>query len=292
MADMDSTEVRQRVTDIKEWIFEAVERIGAPMQYATKESGVDSPILKIQDYQVPLPADLHSLEGVAYSSNENGPWRPMDKSTSMIHQHKDVKKRPPFPHNPQIPHDENNKAIDVHVVDVHEHQPEAKKAMTSQSQFYTQNFMKYVDKINPYEVPEYFIKPGWIVTNVNKGYIKLIYKTILTDERGYPLIPDLVSYQEALYWYVLMKLSFAKWMKGTLGGKGVNAGQNMYTFIHQQWNFYRNQAYAEAMMPTTDDMRNIKNQWNKLIPDWEEDKHFFSTIGKEEITYNDYYHGY
>ena len=57
MADMDSTEVRQRVTDIKEWIFEAVERIGAPMQYATKESGVDSPILKIQDYQVPLPAD-------------------------------------------------------------------------------------------------------------------------------------------------------------------------------------------------------------------------------------------
>lgn len=46
MADMDSTEVRQRVTDIKEWIFEAVERIGAPMQYATKESGVDSPILK------------------------------------------------------------------------------------------------------------------------------------------------------------------------------------------------------------------------------------------------------
>jgi len=43
-------------------------------------------------------------------------------------------------------------------------------------------------------------------------------------------------------------------MKGTLGGKGVNAGQNMYTYIQQQWNFYRNQAYAEAMMPTADDM--------------------------------------
>jgi hypothetical protein len=51
-----------------------------------------------------------------------------------------------------------------------------------------------------------------------------------------------------------MKLSFSKWMKGTLGGKGVNAGQNMYTYIQQQWNFYRNQAYAEAMMPTADDM--------------------------------------
>ena len=83
MADMDSTEVRQRVTDIKEWIFEAVERIGAPMQYATKESGVDSPILKIQDYQVPLPADLHSLEGVAYSSNENRGWEEYDNISNM-----------------------------------------------------------------------------------------------------------------------------------------------------------------------------------------------------------------
>jgi hypothetical protein len=42
--------------------------------------------------------------------------------------------------------------------------------------------------------PEYFIKPGWIVTNQRKGYIKLAYKAIAVDERGYPLIPDLASY--------------------------------------------------------------------------------------------------
>jgi len=57
-----------------------------------------------------------------------------------------------------------------------------------------------------------------------KGYIKLAYKAIATDDRGYTLIPDLSSYQEAIYWYVVMKLSFSKWMKGKLGGKGVNAG--------------------------------------------------------------------
>ena len=44
------------------------------------------------------------------------------------------------------------------------------------------------------EKPEYFIKPGWIVTNRRKGFIKLAYKAIATDERGYPLIPDLTSY--------------------------------------------------------------------------------------------------
>jgi hypothetical protein len=33
MADLDSSEVNYRTTDIKEWIFEAIDRIGAPMQY-------------------------------------------------------------------------------------------------------------------------------------------------------------------------------------------------------------------------------------------------------------------
>ena len=31
MADLDSTEVRQRTSDIREWIFEAIDKIGAHM---------------------------------------------------------------------------------------------------------------------------------------------------------------------------------------------------------------------------------------------------------------------
>jgi hypothetical protein len=31
MADMDSSEARNMTTDIKEWIFEAIAQIGAPM---------------------------------------------------------------------------------------------------------------------------------------------------------------------------------------------------------------------------------------------------------------------
>jgi hypothetical protein len=31
MADLDSSEVRQRISDIREWIFEAIDKIGAPM---------------------------------------------------------------------------------------------------------------------------------------------------------------------------------------------------------------------------------------------------------------------
>jgi len=42
--------------------------------------------------------------------------------------------------------------------------------------------------------PTFFIKPGWIVLSKKSGYVKLAYKAIAVDERGYPLIPDLASY--------------------------------------------------------------------------------------------------
>lgn len=275
MADLDSSEARLRTSDIREWIFEAIDKIGAPMQYISKESGSDDvPVFQIQDYQIPLPADLAVLDGVAYSNKPNGPWIPVSTTTSIF---KEPKKG-------------NNAFLE----DLR-HQPPAYKKITSQSQFYTINTTKYLERTignDSDKKPEYFIKPGWLVLNKRSGYIKLAYKSIATDERGYPLIPDLSSYQEAIYWYVTMKLSFPKWLNGKLGGKGVNTGQNIYTYIQQQWNFYRNQAYAEAMMPTADDMQNIKNDWNKLIPDWDGDDTFFKNIGKEEITYNDYYHGY
>ena len=76
----------------------------------------------------------------------------------------------------------------------------------------------------------YFIKPGWIVTNQKEGFIKLSYKAVATDGRGYPLIPDSSSYQEAIYWYVTMKLSFPKFMNGTLGGRSRNS-TGVYQYI-------------------------------------------------------------
>lgn len=273
MADLDSSEVKQRTSDIKEWIFEAVDKIGAPMQYIKKESGAeDIPLLKIEDNQVPLPSDMVVLDGVAYSESETGPWVPMTTTTALFRE--PVKKA-------------QSKE--------EEHQPMVYKPITSQSQLYTINGMKYLEKHliqGKSNRPEYFIKPGWLVTNKSKGYIKLAYKAIAIDERGYPLIPDLTSYQEAIYWYVTMKLCFPKFMSGKLGGRGVNNAQNVYFYTQQQWNFYRNQAYAEAMMPTADDMENIKNDWNKLVPDWDARDTFFGNTGKEQSIYTDYYYGY
>ena len=296
MADLDSTEVRQRTSDIKEWIFEAVDKIGAPMQYISKESGADDvPVFQIQDNQIPIPVDLVVLDGVAFSERPTGPWKPMKKTTALFKEPKRI-----HHHEGNIyvtpEHDPANKAIEDTVEFVPEHQPIGRKMITSQSQFYDIRATKYLNTMFGHskkdKEPEYFIKPGWIVTNRPKGFIKLAYKAVATDERGYPLIPDLTSYQEAIYWYVNMKLMYPKLVKGTLGGKGVNTGFALYNDARNSWNFYRNQAYAEAMMPTADDMQNIKNDWHKLIPDWDASDSFFKDINKEQTVYTDYYYGY
>ncbi len=115
MADLDSSEMNQRTTDIKEWIFEAIDRIGAPMQYIQKESGADNvPIFQICDYQVPMPPDLVSLDGVAYSDNPTGPWVPASKKTGVF---KEPRRRPqPEP----IMYDPRNKVVDQIAHDMQE----------------------------------------------------------------------------------------------------------------------------------------------------------------------------
>jgi hypothetical protein len=127
-------------------------------------------------------------------------------------------------------------------VDRYTHIPEQRmryKQPTTTSQLYTE-FNHTTDKRIPVlEDLTYFIKPGWIVFNRREGFVKISYKAIAKDERGYPLIPDLASYQEAIYWYVMMKINFPKFLNGTLGGRS-KYNFNTYAYIQQQWNFYRN----------------------------------------------------
>lgn len=284
MSDAGIDEGKLRITDMREWIFEAVEKIGAPMQYIEKESGVDGcPVFEIHDYQIPIPDDLEHLSTVAYSSSKHGPWRPARTNNASFKNIIEPKHR----------HQHFYTNYEVPCVHEQKHEGFINKPVKAQCQLYGINGMKYLENTIDKDDLSFFIKPGWIVLNRKKGFVKLAYKAIATDERGYPLIPDLASYQEAIYWYVMMKLTFPKWLKGNFETKRAATGsQYAYTYIQQQWNFYRNQAYAEAMMPTESDMISIKNEWNKLIPEWESDEVLFRPEGQKQLNYTDYYYGY
>lgn len=262
MADSNMTETNVRTTDIREWIFEAVAKIGAPAQYIQKESGEDNvPILKLEDYQVAIPEDLESLNAVAYSETENGHYVSIRSNESTF------------------------KSSNFDTYNPYGIVAQQSQVPGNASTPITMHSTAYNGDIT------YFIKPGWIVLNVKDGYVKLQYRSIATDDRGYPLIPDTTSYQEAIYWYVMMKLNFPKFLNGQLGGK-MRFNFNTYSYIQNQWQFYRNQAYAEAMMPNEGEMRSIKNEWNKLIPDYDSDDTSFKSLGTKQVNFNDYYYGY
>lgn len=272
MADSDMSEKNIRITDIREWIFEAVEKIGAPVQYVQRESGQDGvPVFEIHDRQIPIPDDLESLQSVAYSSNGSN-WMQARKDessfkvpTNITHRQHYIPKQPPV--QPAIIHRSQLLGIN------------GSTALLDAIQ--NRNVME----------PTYWIKPGWIVLNKEKGFVKLSYKAIATDERGYPLIPDTASYQEAIYWYVMLKLNFPKFLKGQLGGR-LKFNMATYSYIQRQWNYYRDKAYAEAMMPNEGEMLSIKNEWTKLIPDWSADENLFKETGQKQLNFNDYYYGY
>lgn len=141
MADSDMATSKMRITDIKEWIFEAVEKIGAPMQYIERESGIDGcPIFKIEDYQIPIPEELHRLTAVAYSATEHGPWKPVRVDNSEF---KGFDKHRHFQH----PHH-------------HPEQPMHYKPITSQSQLYDYNGMKLLNRMlgdNHFEEPTFLL---------------------------------------------------------------------------------------------------------------------------------------
>lgn len=215
MADLDSSETRQRTSDIKEWIFEAIDKIGAPMQYISRQSGVDGvPVFSVQDCQIPLPSDLVHLDGVAYSNSKDGVYVPCSTQTSIF--------KSPSVHNNQhkvVVLDDSQSNMTIEEQQQNQLPQMQNKYPTVQAQInrpHTNGFSDLLYTHDYQDKPEYFIKPGWIVFNRKDGFVKLSYKAIATDERGYPLIPDLTSYQEAIYWYVNMKLSFPKFLKGSL----------------------------------------------------------------------------
>ena len=294
LADLDMKEENQRISDIQEWISEAVEKIGAVTQLRRVVSGSNNePYIEIVGYQAHMPNDLYRLNYVAYSTSLTGPWVPISKSTSA------------FAMWPSI--DSTNQSGDRLIQDsklidtvkslyqkyVDDPVYAWFNKMDNETALYILNTNSNVRTIltnlinaaganggmRSTDGIKYFVKPGFILTNVESGYLKLSYDSMYTDEDGYLLIPDLASYKEAIFWYVVTKLKYPDYMAGRLHPE-------IYYNARRSWNFYCKQAYAEAMMPDQEDMETIGRSWNKLVPDLNLHKNAYEELGNSEYIYN------
>lgn len=283
IADLDLKEDDIKITDIQEWISEAMEKIGAVQQLEHKVAN-----LKICDYQAKLPCDLYRLNQVAFSFENSCGWLPMRKVTNSFGIYKKCGECDPkmlIQDNALLPLVKNIFNLDndkdaLEILNSDQNIKQTLSALVNQYTVPSNNGRLIVGNPATFNTSlQYSTKPGYITVNVPCGWVKVSYHAIPTDEDSMPMIPDIPSYFEAIFWYVAMKMSYPKYLKGQLS-------QNIYYDMRSSWNFYRKQAYAEAMMPTVDELETIKNVWHKPYTEFRDHDTFFETTGDEQILYN------
>ena len=290
IADLDLKEEDIKITDIKQWISDACMNIGSVNQLEHKVV-----VLPLNAYQCKLPCDLERLNSVAYSTSSCGGWIPMKKTTGTFSVYDKncgycncemlIKDEVMFP----LVKNMFNLTNDKQALDKLNEDDNLRKTLSSLINNYTvcskNGGTNLITSTNFSNKVQYDTKPGYIISNVPEGYVKLSYHAIYTDDEGMPMIPDMNSYFEAIYWYVAMKLYYPKYLSGTIS-------QHVYYDMKRSYNFYRKQAYAESLLPDQDEMTNIKNTWHTLVPEIHEEDTFFSTTGDREEIYNqNYYSG-
>lgn len=288
IADLNLNEQEIRITDVRQWVGEACMNIGSVNQLEHKVV-----TLPLNGYQCKLPCDLERLNSVAYSTSCNGGWIPMKKSTGTFSVYDKncncskcemlIQDQALFP----LVKNMFNLNSDREALDKLNSDDNLRKTLNSLLNEYTvcsingkQNTL--IKGTNFSNTVQYDLKPGYLCANVPEGYIKLSYHAIYTDDEGMPMIPDINSYFEAIYWYVAMKLYYPKYLTGEIP-------QHVYYDMKRSYNFYRKQAYAESLMPNQDELTNIKHTWNTLLPEVDEDLTFFSTTGDRQLIYNQNY---
>jgi hypothetical protein len=114
-----------------------------------------------------------------------------------------------------------------------------------------------------------------ITVGYRTGTIKLLYLALPLDDCGFPLVPDDVSFDDALFWKVAYHLSLR-------GHVFKNPKLNDLDFVSNKWGFYCRQARANANMPDLEMTERLKNQFLKLKTDQHQYSKLFSGLGKPE----------
>ena len=209
----------ENFTDIIEWCAEALDFIHVYPQYTNKSATVT-----IKNYKAELPCDYIAMDVLEYNGNNirysTNSFGPQENGGSGYY---------------LTPYSYNQKKIENAVfVDP-----------TMIGYFYNGDSVK--------------LENGYIKSSFKEGIINIRYIAMVMDEEGYPMVPDNVSFKEALYWYCTYKYLYPKALNAEISGQ-------FYNDAYTKWQYYCNQAGAEAIMPDLSTLENIKRNFIRLKP--------------------------
>jgi|TARA_Y100000004_G_scaffold193940_1_gene257446 hypothetical protein len=289
------------VDDAVEWIGEALEHIGSASQLCQKQC-----VLTIEDHKACLPGDLYFINQVAVNSTVGTVTsNELDTLTSQVRELKaDI-----AAYNAALEDDvANSSTISNADLDVYDTQYKSNVAELRElisritvlegiffdgagsggleplaygsSTFHSS--MHCDDCVNQFanHKDSYIIDCDYIKTSFSSGKICISYTAFPTDADCFPMVPDDISYKEAMFWYIFKQL--------LLGGYDKPTNKMDYNFADQKWKYYCTQARNAANYPDIDKYESYMNQWVRLVPDINRHAAFFETLNDREQLDRDY----
>jgi len=246
------------IDDAIEWIGEALEHVGSAPQLNQKQC-----VLTVSNHKVLLPTDLYYINQVAINNSVSPVTsKELDTLTTKVKELQDSiiaaqADDLEYSSTTSILHEINNRIVvleNVYFKDSNRMQPLQYGASTFHRSMHCDECVN--ENIN-YE-DTYIVDNDYIKTSFQSGTICLSYMAFPTDEDCYPLIPDDISFKEAMFWYVYKKILLSN---PQFKNNGIN-----YQFADQQWKYYCTQARNAANYPDIDKYESFMNQWVRLIP--------------------------
>lgn len=115
-----------------------------------------------------------------------------------------------------------------------------------------------------------------IFTSIREGNIEMVYRAIMTDEEGYPLLPDNTSFLRGLENYIKLQWFTIKFDMGEISQAVLNNAQREYV-----WS--AGDAQNEFSRLDLDKAETLFNSFKTLLPRNNEHWKGFFTAGAKEI---------
>lgn len=259
--------------DMIEWMSEGLEHIGTYYQLEEKEA-----IILVEDYKGVLPCDFHKsirfLEGCAIGGVTGGDpyYYTVNKALECCG---------------YLATDPNGTVAEGNTMKITDpltfqnlQLVQYRKTGSGFDRFseglqHSQSLMGQGLTYSPAGANDYAINFDTITASFRYGYIGLRYLAIPVDQDGYPLIPDNVSFMDAMVWKCAYHLSLR-------GHQFKNPQLNDFEACKAYWNTYCLQARAEGNAPDPDMTERLGRIFNTLAPDYHQYYEDFVRLGKPE----------
>jgi len=282
------------IDDAVEWIGEALDHIGASAQLVQKQCA-----LTIKDHKVLMPTDLYYINQVATSGGVGAHKdSELDTLTTQVRELKDTVKQ----YNTTLESDLMGNAANVTKANLAAYDTQYKanvlelRELTNRIVLLENIYFGGSSKLSPLSYgastfhasmhcegctnefsvnkESYIIDGSYIKTSFSSGTICLSYAAFPTDDDCYPLVPDDISFKEAMFWYIFKQL--------LLGGYDKPTNKIDYAFADQKWQTYCTQARNSATFPSIDKYASFMDQWVRLVPDINRHETFFESLNDRE----------